>query len=94
MRITEGMKTEEQLLAVLGKLEGKWASTRKRRKIVNACDYSGAFPDGWKLLIGLQRKNQNLRLYCRRFIRFGFFAGIIECRLFSTIIGSSNGVFC
>ncbi|KAF5181850.1 Methyl-cpg-binding domain-containing protein [Thalictrum thalictroides] len=67
-RRTIGLTTEEELLAFLRELKGQWGSRRKKRKVVDACDFGDALPIGWKLLISLRRKEGSLSLYCRRYI--------------------------
>lgn len=69
MRMTQGLVTEAQFLEFLGGLEGQWGSRRKRRRIVDAANFGVALPKGWKLLLGLKRKEGNVYLHCRRYIR-------------------------
>lgn len=66
---TEGLVTEEELLGFMRDLGGQWGSRRKRRKIVDACVLGDALPVGWKLLLGLKRKEGRASVYCRRYIR-------------------------
>ncbi|PQP94812.1 uncharacterized protein Pyn_03861 [Prunus yedoensis var. nudiflora] len=49
-------------------LGGQWGSRRKKRKIVDANEFGDALPVGWKLLLGLKRKEGRAWIYCRRFI--------------------------
>lgn len=65
---TEGLGTEEELLGFMRDLGGQWGSRRKRRKIVDACVLGDALPIGWKLLLGLKRKEGRASVYCRRYI--------------------------
>ncbi|XP_030459220.1 uncharacterized protein LOC115679696 [Syzygium oleosum] len=65
---TEGLVTEEELLGFLRDLGGQWGSRRKRRKIVDACVLGDALPVGWKLLLGLKRKEGRASVFCRRYI--------------------------
>ncbi|XP_057976499.1 uncharacterized protein LOC131163776 isoform X2 [Malania oleifera] len=67
-RRTVGLESEAELLGFLNGLGGQWGSTRKKRKIVDACEFGDALPIGWKLLIGLKRKVGRVSLYCRRYI--------------------------
>ncbi|XP_057976496.1 uncharacterized protein LOC131163774 [Malania oleifera] len=67
-RRTVGMESEAELLGFLNGLGGQWGSRRKKRKIVDACEFGDALPIGWKLLIGLKRKVGRVSLYCRRYI--------------------------
>ncbi|XP_078444636.1 methyl-CPG-binding domain 8 isoform X2 [Wolffia australiana] len=70
-RMTQGLVTEEQCLAFLWRLDGKWASSRKRRKIVSAAHFGAGFPKDWQLLLGLKRRNGNVFVHCRRYVRNG-----------------------
>ncbi|RWR84075.1 hypothetical protein CKAN_01286100 [Cinnamomum micranthum f. kanehirae] len=67
-RRTEGLETEEELLGFLNGLEGQWGSRRKKRKIVDAGDFGDELPVGWKLLLGLKRREGRASLNCRRYI--------------------------
>lgn len=68
-RRTVGLESEEQLFGFLRELGGQWASRRKKRKIVDASEFGNALPFGWKLLLGLKRKEGHAWIYCRRYIR-------------------------
>lgn len=68
-RRTEGLETEEELLGFLSGLDGQWGSRRKKRKIVDAGDFGNELPVGWKLLLGLKRREGRVSLNCRRYIR-------------------------
>ncbi|KAI9121276.1 hypothetical protein K1719_008309 [Acacia pycnantha] len=67
-RRTEGLQSEEELLGFLRDLGGQWGSRRKKRKIVDAGDFGDVLPVGWKLLLGLKRKDGRAWIYCRRYI--------------------------
>ncbi|OIW13636.1 hypothetical protein TanjilG_07978 [Lupinus angustifolius] len=67
-RRTEGLKSEEELFGFLRDLEGQWGSTRKKRKIVDAASFGDVLPRGWKLLLGLKRKDGRAWIYCRRYL--------------------------
>ncbi|GMN49473.1 hypothetical protein TIFTF001_018635 [Ficus carica] len=67
-RRTAGMESEEALLGFMRELEGQWGSRRKRRRIVDAAEFGDALPVGWKLLLGLKRKEGRAWVYCRRYI--------------------------
>lgn len=69
---TEGLQSEEQLLAFLRDLGGEWGSRRKRRKIVDASVFGDLLPIGWKLLLGLRRREGRASVYCRRYVRLVF----------------------
>lgn len=66
---TMGIETEEGGLDFLRGLEGQWCSRRKKRKYVDAALFGEALPIGWKLLLGLRRRDYRVSVYCRRFIR-------------------------
>ena len=67
---TVGLDREEEILGVLRGLEGQWCSRRKKRKIVDASGFGSALPMGWKLLLGLKRREGRVSVYCRRYIRY------------------------
>nr|XP_010939666.1 uncharacterized protein LOC105058428 isoform X2 [Elaeis guineensis] len=67
-RRTAGLKTEVDLLRFLSALEGQWGSRRKRRKIVDASVFGDDLPRGWKLLLGLKRKEGVAWVNCRRYV--------------------------
>ncbi|XP_061365444.1 uncharacterized protein LOC133308766 isoform X2 [Gastrolobium bilobum] len=67
-RRTEGLQSEEELLGFLRDLLGQWGSRRKKRRIVDAADFGDVLPLGWKLLLGLKRKDGRAWIYCRRYI--------------------------
>ncbi|KAI4299102.1 hypothetical protein L6164_032593 [Bauhinia variegata] len=67
-RRTVGLQKEEELLGFLRDLGGQWGSRRKKRKIVDAGDFGDVLPVGWKLLLGLKRKDGRAWIYCRRYI--------------------------
>lgn len=69
---TEGLQSEEELLAFLRDLGGEWGSRRKRRKIVDAGIFGDSLPVGWKLLLGLRRREGRASIYCRRYVRLVF----------------------
>lgn len=65
---TMGLDTEEGVLGFLSSLEGQWCSRRKKRKYVDAGAFGDALPIGWKLLLGLRRRDFRVSVYCRRCI--------------------------
>ncbi|KAI3445742.1 hypothetical protein Pfo_002407 [Paulownia fortunei] len=67
-RRTVGLETEEGVLGFLWGLEGQWCSRRKKRKYVDAGVIGNALPIGWKLLLGLRRRDYRVSVYCRRYI--------------------------
>lgn len=67
-RRTEGREQPEELLGFIGDLEGQWGSRRKKRKIVDANVFGDALPNGWKVLIGMKKKQGQAWLFCRRLV--------------------------
>ncbi|XP_030942875.1 uncharacterized protein LOC115967862 isoform X2 [Quercus lobata] len=67
-RRTVGMESEEALLGFMRELGGQWGSRRKKRKIVDAAAFGDALPVGWKLLLGIRRRDGRASIYCRRYI--------------------------
>ncbi|KAL1289589.1 hypothetical protein HN51_058001 [Arachis hypogaea] len=67
-RRTDGLQGEEELLGFLRDLEGQWGSRRRKRRIVDAANFGDALPLGWKLILGLKRKDGRAWIYCRRYI--------------------------
>ncbi|KAL8138345.1 hypothetical protein V2J09_004346 [Rumex salicifolius] len=67
-RRTAGMVKDDELLGFLTRLDGQWGSRRKRRKIVDANEFGHVLPDGWKVLVGMKKKQGQCWLFCRRYI--------------------------
>ncbi|KAJ0681836.1 putative transcription factor C2H2 family [Helianthus annuus] len=67
-RMTEGMAREDEFLGFLNGLDGRWGSTRRRRKYVDAALFVKALPVGWKVLLSLRPRVRQPSLYCRRFV--------------------------
>ncbi|KAF5448482.1 hypothetical protein F2P56_029016 [Juglans regia] len=67
-RRTLGMEREDELLGFMRELGGQWGSRRKKRKIVEAGVFGDALPVGWKLLLGIKRRDGRASIYCRRYI--------------------------
>ncbi|THG12892.1 hypothetical protein TEA_004649 [Camellia sinensis var. sinensis] len=67
-RRTVGLEKEEEVLGFLRNFEGQWGSRRKKRKIVDASEFGDSLPIGWKLLLGLKRREGQVSVYCRRYI--------------------------
>lgn len=67
-RRSNGLGSEDEVLGFLRGLEGQWCSRRKRRKIVDASHFGDALPIGWKLLLGLKRREGRVWVYCRRYV--------------------------
>nr|GEU91658.1 ribonuclease H-like domain, reverse transcriptase, RNA-dependent DNA polymerase [Tanacetum cinerariifolium] len=66
-KMTEGMIKEAEFMGVLKGLEGKWSSTKKRRKFVKATIFGDAFPKNWRILLGLRPRVNPFSLYCCKF---------------------------
>ncbi|KAL3814404.1 hypothetical protein ACJIZ3_015672 [Penstemon smallii] len=67
-RRTVGLDTEEGVLGFLSGLEGQWCSRRRKRKYVDAGVFADVLPTGWKVLLGLRRRDYRVSVYCRRYI--------------------------
>ncbi|KAI3712358.1 hypothetical protein L1987_70912 [Smallanthus sonchifolius] len=67
-RMTEGMVREDEFLGFLNGLEGRWGSSRRRRKYVDATLFVKALPVNWKILLSLRPRVCRPSLYCRRFV--------------------------
>lgn len=90
-RRTAGMESEEALLGFMRELEGQWGSRRKRRRIVDAAEFGDALPVGWKLLLGLKRKEGRAWVYCRRYIS-PTGQHFISCKDVSSYLQSVDGL--
>ncbi|GKU97992.1 hypothetical protein SLEP1_g11052 [Rubroshorea leprosula] len=87
-RRTEGMVgNEEALLGFMRDLGGQWCSRRRKRKIVDANIFGDALPVGWKLLLGLKRREGRASVYCRRYISPGG-RHFLSCKEVSTYLQS------
>ncbi|GFY96123.1 methyl-CPG-binding domain 8 [Actinidia rufa] len=67
-RRTGELKTEEELLGFLTRLNGQWGSRRRKKKIVDASEFGNALPKGWKILLSLKKKEGRVWLFVRRYI--------------------------
>ncbi|KAG8049905.1 hypothetical protein GUJ93_ZPchr0009g2008 [Zizania palustris] len=65
---TEGLGAESELLGFMNALEGQWGSRRRRRKFVDASLFGDHLPRGWKLLLGLKRKERVVWINCRCYV--------------------------
>ncbi|KAK6282313.1 hypothetical protein POUND7_016138 [Theobroma cacao] len=78
---------EEALFGFMRDLGGQWCSRRRKRRIVNASILGDALPVGWKLLLGLKRREGRASVYCRRYLRH-------YLSLFFTVLVDGNFVSC
>lgn len=69
-RRTEGLATVEGLLGFLTGLDGQWGSPRMKKKVVDAAGFGDHLPKGWRISIGIKKREVVPRLFCRRYIRF------------------------
>ncbi|CAM0951802.1 unnamed protein product [Alopecurus aequalis] len=65
---TAGMGLESELLGFMNALEGQWGSRRRRRKFVDAAIFADHLPRGWKLILGIRRKERVAWMNCRRYV--------------------------
>ncbi|XP_062199271.1 uncharacterized protein LOC133901789 [Phragmites australis] len=65
---TAGLGVESELLGFMNALEGQWGSRRRRRKFVDAGMFGDHLPRGWKLLLGLKRKERVAWINCRHYV--------------------------
>ncbi|XVE66567.1 hypothetical protein DITRI_Ditri08aG0088900 [Diplodiscus trichospermus] len=91
-RRTEGMAgNEEALLGFMRDLGGQWCSRRRKRKIVDASIFGDVLPIGWKLLLGLKRKEGRASVYCRRYMSPGG-RQFLSCKEVSAYLQSYFGL--
>lgn len=64
----EGRQKEEELLEMLGAMDGDWCSRRKKRRVIDASLLGDALPVAWKIIVALRRKAGRFFPYCRRYI--------------------------
>ncbi|GJN15898.1 hypothetical protein PR202_gb02843 [Eleusine coracana subsp. coracana] len=67
-RRTAGMGSESELMGFISSLAGRWASQRRRRKFVDASFLGDHLPRGWKLLLGLKRKERMTWVHCFSYV--------------------------
>uniref|UniRef100_A0ACD5ZXS6 Uncharacterized protein n=1 Tax=Avena sativa TaxID=4498 RepID=A0ACD5ZXS6_AVESA len=67
-RRTAGLMSEPELMGFIGGLGGRWVSQRQRRKYVDAAFFGDHLPNGWKLLLGLKRKDRHAWVHCIRYV--------------------------
>lgn len=89
MKRTQGLEKEEDLLGFFKELGGQWCSRRRKRKIVDASEFGNVLPVGWKLILGLKRKEGRAWVYCRRYVSPGG-QQFMSCKDVSAHFGSSE----
>ncbi|KAI4973433.1 hypothetical protein ZWY2020_035694 [Hordeum vulgare] len=67
-RQTAGLMSEAELMEFINCLQGQWVSQRRRRKFVDAAFFGDHLPTGWKLQIGLKRKEHHTWVHCIRYV--------------------------
>ncbi|XP_062195533.1 uncharacterized protein LOC133898804 [Phragmites australis] len=65
---TAGLPSETELMGFIGSVAGKWVSQRQRRKFVDASFFGDHLPSGWKLLLGLKRKERMTWVHCFSYV--------------------------
>jgi hypothetical protein len=69
-RRTAGLMSESELMGFISGLGGQWVSQRHRRKYVDAAFFGDHLPTGWKLQLGLKRKDRHVSVHSFRYVRF------------------------
>ncbi|KAL6578352.1 methyl-CpG-binding domain-containing protein [Orobanche minor] len=67
-RRTKGLGSEGELKGFLGGFKGRWGSSRKKKRIVDASEFGTALPIGWKLVLSIEKKDGHAWLSCARYI--------------------------
>uniref|UniRef100_A0A0E0AWU8 C2H2-type domain-containing protein n=1 Tax=Oryza glumipatula TaxID=40148 RepID=A0A0E0AWU8_9ORYZ len=65
---TAGMTTEEELMGFISSLAGQWVSQRMRRKLVDASFFGDHLPSGWRLQLGIKRKDRKAWVNCFSYV--------------------------
>ncbi|XP_011626564.1 uncharacterized protein LOC18442920 isoform X2 [Amborella trichopoda] len=65
---TAALENELELVEFLDGLGGEWVTKRKKRKMVDASDFGDGLPDGWKVILGIRKKEGKLFIDCRKYI--------------------------
>ncbi|KAG8087337.1 hypothetical protein GUJ93_ZPchr0010g11277 [Zizania palustris] len=65
---TAGLVSESELMGFISSLGGQWASQRMQRKFVDAAFFGNHLPSGWKLQLGLKRKNHIAWVHCFSYV--------------------------
>ncbi|KAL6646056.1 hypothetical protein ACP70R_017664 [Stipagrostis hirtigluma subsp. patula] len=67
-RRTAGLASETELMGFISSLAGRWVSQRQRRKYVDASFFGDHLPSGWKLQLGLKRKERMAWVHCFSYV--------------------------
>uniref|UniRef100_A0A0D9X936 C2H2-type domain-containing protein n=1 Tax=Leersia perrieri TaxID=77586 RepID=A0A0D9X936_9ORYZ len=65
---TAGMASESELMGFISTLAGEWVSARERRKFVDASFFGDHLPTGWKLQLGIKRKDRMAWVHCFSYV--------------------------
>ncbi|KAF0906314.1 hypothetical protein E2562_009684 [Oryza meyeriana var. granulata] len=65
---TAGMTSESELMGFISSLAGQWVSKRGRRKFVDAAFFGDHLPSGWRLQLGIKRKDRMAWLHCFSYV--------------------------
>ncbi|XP_006659517.1 uncharacterized protein LOC102716893 [Oryza brachyantha] len=65
---TAGMTSESELMGFIASLAGQWVSQRMRRKFVDAAFFGDHLPSGWRLQLGIMRKDHKAWLHCFSYV--------------------------
>lgn len=66
---TARMTTEEELMGFISSLAGQWVNQRMRRKLVDASFFGDHLPSGWRLQLGIERKDRKAWVNCFSYVR-------------------------
>uniref|UniRef100_A0A0D3H1J1 C2H2-type domain-containing protein n=1 Tax=Oryza barthii TaxID=65489 RepID=A0A0D3H1J1_9ORYZ len=62
------MTTEEELMGFISSLAGQWVNQRMRRKLVDASFFGDHLPSGWRLQLGIERKDRKAWVNCFSYV--------------------------
>ncbi|XP_052165469.1 uncharacterized protein LOC127782344 isoform X1 [Oryza glaberrima] len=65
---TARMTTEEELMGFISSLAGQWVNQRMRRKLVDASFFGDHLPSGWRLQLGIERKDRKAWVNCFSYV--------------------------
>nr|CAB3483313.1 unnamed protein product [Digitaria exilis] len=67
-RRTAGMASATELQGFIDSVAGQWVSPRQRRKYVDASFFGDHLPRGWKLQLGIKRKDRTAWVHCFSYV--------------------------